>query len=163
MGCDIHVYREVRDKDGAWQNMGHANKYFSPRWEADSEDTSCTFRSRWVPQPGRDYGLFAALGMDSRGYSTDYLEMVGLPDDISPDVADEAAAWAGDGHSHSHMTLKELDGLWEKSGGKFYEPGKEDGYEFDLGHFFVGWVDEFLRPWAWDGDDSVRLVVWYDN
>lgn len=81
MGCDIHLYVEVRE-DGQWVNKPLRHTY-----------------------DGRNYNLFAILaGVRNRHDILPISDPRGLPPDVSKEVEGEAD---GD-HSHSWLTLAEL-------------------------------------------------------
>jgi hypothetical protein len=68
--------------------------------------------------PGRNYGLFAILAgvRNGRGFAgvkigeptTPISEPRGIPEDASPAYREIAEHWGSDGHSHSWLTLAEL-------------------------------------------------------
>lgn len=113
MGCDIHLFAEKRVK-GKWVT--------ADTWEV-YEDDDDTPKRKIVPYQksfyhGRNYNLFAMLAdvRNGRGFAgvktgagfNPICEPRGLPDDVTPEVGMEAASWAGDGHSHSWLTVQEL-------------------------------------------------------
>jgi hypothetical protein len=158
MGCDIHLHREVRDADGAWHLMGSLNEYM---WEEEPLNTSSI-----TMKMSRNYGLFGAL---SRGVRVDTDYYLGadydLHEDTSAEVVKSYREWDQGAHSANTATLRQLDKLWKDSGKKIMalDEGGEKGYDTELDFFFEDWVDENLRPWARLGDDSVRIVYWFDN
>jgi len=163
MGCDIHIYRDIRDKKGNWTPLKSIYKFFSYRYEESS------LSSLMVPDPGRDYLLFGVLSEGVRVDIEPNLGSRGLPYDVSPEVQKDSDLWSYDGHSHNYATLEELDEVWYEIMG-LDPPSEEDlkNYEAydmkeDLEYFFKDWVDRYLRPFAWDGDDSIRIVYWFDN
>jgi hypothetical protein len=100
MGCDIHLYGEVKKTPtsdwtayGIWgaDDYGQWNQISAPIYSS------------------RNYALFSTLA-DVRNY--DDLPIIapakGLPPGLSPEVARMAEQWEGDGHSYSYFTLKEL-------------------------------------------------------
>lgn len=86
MGCDIHLYVE---------------KKINREWVyADKIDV------------GRDYELFGFLA-GVRG-EQQHFEQKGFPDDASPKVREICEGYGVDGHSHSWLTLEELQTVgWE--------------------------------------------------
>ena len=87
MGCDIHLYLEkkMQFRDGN-----------PPRWVYIEEI-----------DVGRDYELFGFLA----GVRSDYQHFERketIPEDISPELRRELEDWGSDGHSHSWLTLEEL-------------------------------------------------------
>lgn len=113
MGCDIHMYVEVKP-------LG------SERWlELKRQTLLKDLRSdRLYSVPwadGRDYRAFSMLA-DVRNY--DGIVPISpprdLPSDLSIGVQLEAIEWADDGHSHSWLSLYELKelepkGYWNKT------------------------------------------------
>ena len=159
MGCDIHMYREVRGKDGAWHCLPDIYKYFRVG-EDDQLSSAC------IPDAGRDYVLFGILSYVVRCGTSDSIgEDRGIPEDVCGEIQSARDGWDCDGHSHGYATLGELDDIWQRNEGKFtYTTSNGEVKEIDdLSYFFVGWVNSYVRPFAWDGDDSVRIVYWFDN
>ncbi len=124
MGCDIHIYAEVRktklnvfggqvDKwefqEDRFRNENYNPKY--PKTEWNREFTS-------EPYPHRNYNLFAILANVRNGYgfagvdTGDGFKPIsipkGLPDDVSPQIKEVSDRWGVDGHSHSYHTLSDL-------------------------------------------------------
>jgi hypothetical protein len=99
MGCDIHLYVEVR-KDGVWESVD--------AWSTDQQgDIYIPYEKRLFT--GRNYNLFAMLADVRNRYDIIPIsEPKGLPEDISENVKNMSIVWDGDGHSHSHFTVSEL-------------------------------------------------------
>lgn len=111
MGCDIHFYVEKKQPDGTWKIHGEFTR------EVEDEHT-------WLSQDGRplysgrSYNLFAILAdvRNGRGFAgiktgdgfNPISEPRGVPDDASPEYKEIVEQWDGDGHSHSHHTLRQL-------------------------------------------------------
>jgi hypothetical protein len=103
----------------------------------------------------RNYDLFNKLsGVRGEGGP----EPNGLPEDISDLGAMIVAQWEGDGHSHTHYTLRECGIHFLNA----YAPKKvlADDRASWLASFFgmnyhVEHKDELL--------DNVRLIIFYDN
>ena len=112
MGCDIHVYTEVK-KDGQWVS--------TDRWETETNDDG----SERVYRPyessiysERNYDLFAILadvrngvgfaGCDTGEGFVPISSPKGMPENASVEVKNVAESWDADGHSHSWVTLAEL-------------------------------------------------------
>ncbi|MBC2174791.1 hypothetical protein [Listeria booriae] len=106
MGCDIHAFVEVKNKkSGKW------NTYL----EADGG----------LPEYiGRNYDLYAILANVRNGYgfagidTGDGFECIskprGVPFDASETYLSQVEEWGSDGHSHSFLTLAELQSFdWE--------------------------------------------------
>ena len=121
MGCDIHIYTEVK-KEGKWRAIQVPNgwkKYLEGCLErATKQDSINYYKARLEEEPdkvyegiysGRNYDLFAILANVRNKYGFRPISMPkGLPEDISETVKLEAEEWAGDGHSHSYHTLQDL-------------------------------------------------------
>jgi hypothetical protein len=86
MGCDIHTHTEQQTSDGTYINLD-----FSP--------------FDW-----RGYGMYGFLA-DVRNYSNvpPISEPRGIPDDVSSATYGDAEIWGGDAHSHSYLSIKELN------------------------------------------------------
>lgn len=158
MGCDIHLCREVRDKDGKWKALETVYRYdITDKWEGAQKSITGSYS-------GRDYELFSVLSYGVRGEPDFSIgEDRGLPEDVSAEVQTVSNDWGSDGHSHGYATLGELKALWEESGGKITDHSGREPQLIDVSYFFEGWIKQHLEPWAWDGDDSARIVYWFDN
>ena len=105
MGCDIHLYVEVRE-NGEWKS--------ADRWYNNPEESSLTEEF----YDGRNYDLFGILAnvRNGRGFAgiktgegfNPISEPRGLPPDVSSLVKAVSDRWNGDGHSHSYFTVAEL-------------------------------------------------------
>ncbi len=110
MGCDIHLYVEERLSDpGRWTSHDS--------WLKDEDgDVSVPYDLLWYS--GRSYDLFAILASVRNGYGFAGVETGGgfipisdprgLPPDVSAEVAAVSDRWGADGHSHSHLSLRDL-------------------------------------------------------
>lgn len=110
MGCDIHMYCEVR-KDGKWvQHTGFISSYYEEGHEYWGKPEYLTSVH---PYEGRNYNLFAWLA-DVRNYGNFPFPLItseprGLPSDMSDDVQKQwDEDWKWDGHSASFLSLVEL-------------------------------------------------------
>ena len=117
MGCDLHLYTEVKktiNNNEMWVNSDFwsINPYFRYGDEEDKKyERELDIESIYS---GRDYELFGILA-DVRGYGNEVIsDPRGLPKDVSDIVKAESDKWGSDGHSHSHLTLKELVEYLEK-------------------------------------------------
>ena len=110
MGCDIHLYVEVRGPDKVWGSYEEwVDKYGEGRFDVPYEKQVYT---------GRSYDLFSILANVRNGYGfggvdtgegfVPISEPRGLPDDVSFEVQRCADDWEADGHSHSYLTVQEL-------------------------------------------------------
>lgn len=125
MGCDIHAYAEVK-QSGTWDTVGHI---FRERWVRDDEITvmraydddnadALEFSKGYSMHPynGRNYTLFNVLaGVRAREELTPIAEPRGLPEDVSRWLCNESRMWGVDGHSHSWLSISELEGYeWNR-------------------------------------------------
>lgn len=101
MGCDVHMYCEVRDAEGAWQLVDE------PRWR-DWRD-----RPTIQPYSNRNYSVFTILAGVRGDNAPPIAEPRGIPRDVSCALArghlldGDGSTWLGE-HSFSHLTLREL-------------------------------------------------------
>lgn len=85
MGCDIHLYAEIKDQDGTWIEIH----------EEIFED--------------RNYYLFAILaGVRNYKEIKPITEPRGIPSNCTLSVREKYEAWDSDAHSASYLTLAEL-------------------------------------------------------
>jgi len=110
MGCDIHLYVEKRAKNGKWvyasAKKHRCNTSFGEQYGYDY----------WYD--GRNYSLFSILANVRNGWGfagvptgegfIPISEPRGLPSNVCSKIKTESDGWGGDGHSHSWLTLKEL-------------------------------------------------------
>ncbi len=137
MGCDIHVFTEVKIK-GQWYAYGHPNVY-------------------------RSYTLFALMAGVRNSQNIMPISLPkGIPDDCSNVV--QHAAEDGDGHSHSWLSateIVELEDRWYK-----INPDHNPDLEHHLFGYLEGnsWAGFTRYPdsrpeWI----EDVRFVFWFDN
>lgn len=191
MGCDIHVYFERRDTNGAWQALWDGGLHPEWWWERIAErmirngniplmtgshdhatnddyverhfkamslteavekhdhDADAVRNwalpaldgSRWSEISGRDYGWFARIAGVRDMADRALWEPRGLPEDLSPRVANEAAIWEGDAHSHSWLLVDEM----------LAQPSLADRVQ-------VKWLRAFIED-----PSNTRMVFWFDN
>jgi hypothetical protein len=118
MGCDIHLYVEVKKK-GKWEPADEWSTYEKEYGDEDKD----TNNDPVIPYGkgfynSRNYSLFGMLanvrngvgfaGVDTGEALVPIAEPRGLPDDVSSIIRENSDHWGGDGHSHSHLTVKEL-------------------------------------------------------
>ena len=121
MGCDIHAMIEKKNKLNWWINAGK-------------------------PEIDRNYQIFSVL-TNVRNY--DEIPFISNPRGIPEDCCDEFKAWSkqwdSDGHSHSYVTLREMQntvfGLW---GSEAWDS-------------LIAQLEKIGPP------DAVRLVFFFDN
>lgn len=151
MGCDIHMYAEVK-KNGEWRKVG---KIFDNPFYDPEENLSSSFFARKTDHPyqRRNYLLFSILAnvRNAEFVYTEYpLMPKGLPKDVSEEVKKKSDEniWGNAEHSHSWLTLKELiDIKWKQ-----YQPVVND---------FVKKTIPDLQKLG--NPKDVRIVFWFDN
>lgn len=186
MGCDIHFYVERRNKKGVWVFTkpvkppcntceGTGKKQFAPK--ATAEYNADVGAPCWFcdgkgidPYPsyysGRNYDLFAMLAdvRNGRGFAgiktgegfNPIAEPKGLPDDASKQMKKAAEDYGEDGHSHSYLTLAELEKYdWDQV---TQHQGYVTSYEYEE------WVEKGKvgGPSSWCGGvsgGSVKIVT----
>lgn len=173
MGCDIHAFAEVR-RDGQWETVGAVFPLdkFGAKWEKRTHTEE--------PFGWRNYGMFGFLAGVRNDSAVEPLSAPkGLPPDISPKVREAAEYWEADGHSHSWLSLRELDSVdyegpvenrryTRQVGPNSFDGGAtapagagvlEKRADF-LGEHFMRHL-EVLRTLG--APDDVRVVFWFDN
>ena len=155
MGCDIHLYVEIKINQSLIlekKNYSKPNKWKSiDKWEKEDNYYVVPYECRFYG--GRNYNLFTALcgvrGYNFEGKINCVSESKGVPDDVSFEVEREIISWDGDGHSHSWNTLKELK-------------------EFDWSDYGET-VDYFLNETIPKleqqkvNEEDIRIVYFFDN
>lgn len=175
MGCDIHMYAEVKRRD-EWEAVGRV-----------FEDES---NAAWEihPYTGRNYDLFAVLADVRNSFGIRPIaEPRGVPDDVSRYVRNEFTKWGCNGHSASWLTVSELEaypwneinthGGWVSLEGyrTFKEKGRPESWSGGVGggtvvHVSNAEMDDFLRggprdpnkryytriEWPWRIGDATR-------
>jgi hypothetical protein len=138
MGCDIHLYVEVKNPEGKWvspENWTKEKGYF---------DVPCD--EKYYTE--RNYRLFGVLAGVRDSWVTPIDEPRGLPSDVSKEV--RFATDINSDHSHSWFLLQEL---WEVDW-KSYEDGI---YGFGI---FLKMLERLKQL----GDPSdVRIVFWFGS
>jgi hypothetical protein len=107
MGCDIHLYAEVR-RDGTWHT--------ADTWSEDGGFWHVPYEKSFYSD--RNYDLFAILAdvRNGRGFAgvrtgEGFVPMAsprGVPEDASPEYRRVVEQWSGDGHSHSWHTVEDV-------------------------------------------------------
>lgn len=124
MGCDIHIWAEVRNPDGVWELVRGSEERIAQElqeWTEENETDQerqrsmqrALMRASDIDTEGRNYWLYGILSrvriVDVPfSFVTERYEVRGTPDDASPEYKAEVEHWDGDGHSHSWLTLREL-------------------------------------------------------
>lgn len=132
MGCDIHAHLEAKEEHGA-------RVYWISLAELDI----------W-----RSYVLFAKLAGVRNSYGlTPIAEPRGLPDDVSLRTKLDADEWGTDGHSHSWVTLAEIEKADWTHEGEPICPAFREG------------VLPYIRYHAGKerASENIRVVFWFDN
>lgn len=152
MGCDIHLYAEVKKED-EWTSLSE--------WiEEEDEDSGGRFvrylaedrKSRFYTN-GRNYNLFSALCGVRNWYFTKDSQMIskpkGFPLDADSRIHYCYIRWGRDAHSASWNTLKEL---------KVFDWS-------DYGDTVKAFLDEVIPKMesASENPENVRIVYWFDN
>jgi len=143
MGCDIHAYIEVK-ADGQWKyynwrrkhNYGEHQSHLD--WERMTNDPLHILRH---------YALFAALAGVRNNFNTIPVSKPrGLPSNITKPVKAISDDWNSDGHTHSWLTLSEMQ-----------------NYDFKSAGVYDGWT-KTLDAMAELVDDpgNLRLVFFFD-
>ena len=133
MGCDIHGWVERKIKN---------------KWVAIS------------PLQGdaraRNYARFAAIA-SVRGKGE--RDAIGMPEDASDTAAYDADKLGIDGHSHSHIPLKDAGLLWRDTAYEAQFEANRDQYPYKnpLSNYF-NWDEECEGP-----IEEYRVVFWFDN
>jgi len=103
MGCDIHFYTEckidINDKK-RWVSCDN--------WKINPYDDEPNLDINYVYST-RNYALFAELAGVRRGTSKMIFPPRGIPDDVCDEIKTAYDMWEGDGHTHSWLTMKELN------------------------------------------------------
>lgn len=158
MGCDIHAMAEIKTAEG-WK------KITTPIFRGKYGDMKPTAN----PGQWRNYDAFSVLADVRNGYGfagvptgSGWRPIAvprGVPDDASVAFKKDADRWGIDGHSHSWMTLRELqDYGWDEEGAtkygvmsereyiKFLRTGKAASYSGGVS----GGSVEVLSPDEWE-------------
>lgn len=162
MGCDIHLYVEKLEKE-KWVS---ADKWSKEKNDDDSDMERVAYDDQIYT--GRNYDLFGILADVRNGRGFAGVDMGDgfipidmprdLPHDVSPEVGKMADYWEGDGHSHSHFTLKELiDYDWKGQSTKLRGVVSEAVYK--------EWMQKGKKgsPSTWCGDVAGGKIMKVSN
>ena len=117
MGCDIHIIAEVKTAEGWKKNNKPVfkNPYYIP--ESDYKPFQVEFNAE--PDGGRNYDWFAVLAnvRNGRGFAGiktgEGFNVIsnpkGVPEDCCPEWKQTVKDWDCDMHSHSYLSLEELE------------------------------------------------------
>jgi hypothetical protein len=107
MGCDIHGYIEVKKNDLRFHGFVEVQKYAS--WD----DWDMAFDIKAIL--GRNYGMFGLLFGVRDDVFSPVAKSRGLPENVSDEVKAASQAWGVDGHSHSWITIQEINAInWDE-------------------------------------------------
>lgn len=162
MGCDIHLFVEVK-KDGKWCYHPVQETCLTEEFWDEEKKEPMTDYDKLFAHPlyvGRNYDLFAILAnvRNGRGFAGvvtgDGFKVIarprGVPKDASIEYLAQVGSWCNDGHSHSYLTLHELQMFdWDQ---KTRKTGIVDEKEFKV-------YLEHGRPESWCGGVRGSLVV----
>lgn len=125
MGCDIHLYVERR-VNGRWESADTwtPNEYYTPGEDDGERPITVKYEDRFYTS--RNYDLFAMLANVRNGHGfagiktgDGFIPITaprGLPEDVCNEVRAESDAWGDNGHSHSWLTVAELDAYdWQQT------------------------------------------------
>ena len=153
MGCDIHMFIEKKasEKYDIWEQVAlyRVNKNNHKLEVAPFYD-------------GRDYELFSLLA-GVRGWHEPFVDLRGLPNNMSSEVEKESAWYESFSHSHTWYDLFELklfiqdfknkneneDGIFERLDGL---------YDFIIDYLdFAGEYIFNIKP------NQYRIIMWFDS
>ena len=175
MGCDIHSYAEVRNKEtGKWEQafdfttLSDFDKDWHKREKGDH------------PFDWRGYGMYGFLaGVRNYSHIDPIVEPRGIPPDVSDTVKSEYVYWYDDLHTPSHIYLRELvefdytQEFWNRrvtkqtganswNGAALAEEG--EGEVLSIEDFLSEMFFQHIEDLKTLGDlDDVRVVFWFDN
>lgn len=163
MGCDIHSYIEVRNKDrqtgeySGWEPLPIFE--INPRWSK--------MPSLANHYTGRDYELFGWLtdGVVRCSTTTQLPPPRGLPSDISAEIEREHDAMRADAHSQSYFTLSELEEAYRKIPKKVKNDmgGTEKNFFRKSVRRFIDTIRAFADSCGYYMDENVRIIFWFDS
>lgn len=120
MGCDIHLFAEIKPKKTLLDRIFRKKTKWScadlvtpnedyPEYSKMPFDIS--YKNRFYTG-GRNYNLFSALANVRSEHFLQKVEPIsypkGVPKDVSEFVKDKIEEYGSDGHSHSYLSLQEL-------------------------------------------------------
>jgi hypothetical protein len=152
MGCDIHMFTEVKNNKGEWEcsDFFTINKYFDEEGEPEFNHEDA--------YTGRDYLLFGALA-GVRYSEVEHPEPKGFPSDASKECAANYKDWDMDAHTPSWFTLEELKVMATKQLLKNENPLNDLLHQ--LKNFRNYRFNSFDLKVMQDSD--FRIVFWFDN
>lgn len=167
MGTDIHAYLECRSKENPdkWLSLGLYTYEFT-------EDRYC-MKSLYSGK--RDYEMFDKLAGGRSGFSTDYFAPLrGIPDDLSPQVAEIWENQKEYVHSETWYDVRELHLLEQTPmalvlddfDANYDEDNSfEDNPKRNVLTSFVEEIDYILEQYFIFNPDvgEARVVMWFDS
>ena len=108
MGCDIHLFTEIKKSINSQDKWVNADNWrYNPYYKEGNDDGEEMLHVESL-YSGRNYELFGILA-GVRDPNNDAIDDPrGLPEDVSSVTKKASDRWDGDGHSHSWLTLREL-------------------------------------------------------
>jgi len=164
MGCDMHCIIERKNKTGEWEVIkGYDRHLLFMRGRKNDRDLGYYEENKkliadWI-YDGRNYELFATLAnVRNDGNIRPMFPDRGVPEDASKETAEEVGDIGFDGHSHTYFTLHEFSDVLF------------DGYDMYMSvtplKNFINTVIVKIKKLAnnaYDGDDGVRLIIFFDS
>jgi len=150
MGCDIHMFREVR-RDGKWECLEET-------YEEDcgtDEEPEMVVHLESLPM-SRNYWLFGLLAAGVRTEWEFSWQPRGLPDDVSKPVEADYGLWDSDAHTASWLGLPEIQ---MKATELLILPGQEAP---QCGKLLADLLNKLEWPEGTEPGDC-RIVFWFDN
>lgn len=179
MGCDIHMWAEVKKKyrnpevKPQWEAVGRVfkNTYFSKKEVPTMFEDGYCFGEPLTDSPyaGRNYSLFSILANVRNGYgfagvdTGDGFKPICKPKGVPKDASDfykrEVKEMDGDGHSHSYFNLDELK-KYDWHGQITTRRGLVDPKEYKH------WLKNRGRPRSWCGgatNKDYKSITWKET
>jgi hypothetical protein len=153
MGCDIHMYLELKGDEDQWVS---ADVYVKNRhYDHNVQNDELEYDILEV-YGDRNYSLFSSLcGVrESQPGSRRISDSKGFPEDASPETKEERNFWEGDAHSDSWNTLQELYDF--SAGGESQVDVLIKAVEAQL--IRVAWSHAITRD-----AEKFRIVYFFDN
>lgn len=166
MGCDIHMFAEVRNSEGGWDKVDKIfdSTYYRPDEKTETLEDGYIWNDPKTDEPyeGRNYVLFAILADVRNGYGfagvrthdpvVPLFAGRGIPSDASAEYKQIVEDWDIDGHSHTYATLAELQAVdWHGI------VIKQSGYLSIKEYERIRGTD--LLPEYWCGDTSSKKMT----
>lgn len=151
MGCDIHIYTEIRPSGKlSWESKDSVEEIPSQDGEIDYDTSS------YIHIP-RNYNLFALLAKVRGEYDCSLECKKEIPEDASETTQREFKQFGCDGHSHSWLTLTEV----KKHLTKIFITSSDVRWAIeDYQH-----IKDRMENLKTEGmsNEDVRIVFWFDN